>query len=155
MVSSQDIIFAIAGQSLVLDVIEGRPSGTPTFSVYWAGDGEDATAEFSGSGSIDSVSTTTTAAAGHSNTNRKLITVVSTTGISVGREYLLTAADGQYEWVEVVAVDSSDLQVTTRSPLQGEYPIGATLVSTRITGSVDDTWAADKNHLVNILCSYS
>ena len=57
-------------------------------------------------GTIDSVSTTTTAAAGFGTANPSKVALTSTTGVEVGRRYLLRAAAGGEELVTVEEIGS-------------------------------------------------
>lgn len=142
------ILYDVTGQSLYWDAPEGQPSSVTSAYVYDTLYSDDDTAETAttGSPSVDSVSTTVDAASGYSQSDRKTVSLTSTTGIEIGRRYLLTAADGSREWVEVTAIDSGS-SVTARYPLQNDYATGATFEGTRISISLLDSWIQDKGNL--------
>lgn len=143
---NQEVIFNLTGQTLFYDPPEGRPSGTPTVSVYLAtNDDETGTeAATTGSCSVDSVSTTFSASLGDTS-----ITVASGTGITRGRRYLVTDGDGDREWVEVLSVTGTT--VGLRQPLKNTYAASSTFKGCRISISVDSTWVADKSNISDIL----
>jgi hypothetical protein len=145
-----ELLLSVAGQSLTYDPPEPfRPSGTPTVTVY-AGQADDGTATVSattGAASVDSVNTTTTAAAYVGDTS---IAVTSATSITRGKRLLLTDTDtGEFQWNEVMGV--ATLTVTLRYPLTSDFASGATVQGTRISISVDDTWAATAANLTDAL----
>lgn len=147
MRTTQDILFGVSGQALTFDAPEGRPSSVVSVEIFENRDGDDGTAEdaIGGFPTIETnPNTTLDAASGFGQADRRRVALTATTGIEVGRTYLL--ADGSREWIEVVDVASAD-SVTARYPLQGTYDIGATFQSTRITQALDAVWAADENNL--------
>jgi hypothetical protein len=145
---TQDILYNVTGQSLYIDCPEGRPTGTPTFTVYADSVGDDGTEEFSGNGTVESVNTTVDVASGFSESNRKRVYLADVSNIEVGREYLLTNSGTESEWCEVRRIDDLSGYVDVRHTLQNDYDIAnSTFVGTRITASVDDTWVADTSHL--------
>ncbi len=107
----QDIYFEVTGQIVFFDCPEGRPSGTPTLEVFNWFAGDDATAESAvGAGSVETgPNTTLDAAAGPGEADPRNIPVAATTGVAVGRRYLLTsAANGLKEWIDVESFVSAD-----------------------------------------------
>ena len=147
----QDIYYNVTGQALVWDAPEGRPSSVTSVSVYEIADGDDATTESAttGSASVETnPNTTLDAAAGFGQSNPRTVPVAATTGFAVGREYLLTAANGYKEWFEVGEI-SSGVSVTAKHPLHNTYASADTVESTRISISVDSTWVADKNNITD------
>lgn len=137
----QDLIYNVTGQSFVIDVPEGQPSSLTSVNVYPWDSGDDATAETAttGSASIDSVSTTLDGNAGLSQANSRLIPLTATTNVVVGRDYLITSADGIKEWVEVMEIDSG-VSVTARVGLLNNFASADTFKGTRISISVLDAW---------------
>ena len=76
--------------------------------------------------------------------------VTSATGITRAKRLLLTDTDtGEFEWAEVMGVSS--LTVKLRGPLVNDYASGASVQGTRITISVDHTWAATASNLTHWL----
>lgn len=141
-----DLLLGVAGQQIYFDAPEGRPSSVTSVEVFsWSSGDEDPT--LSGSGSVEAnPNTTLDGAAGAAQSNPRTIPLTATTGIAVGRTYLVTAADSRKEWVEVESVTSGD-SVTAKHPLHNDYATGAAFVSTRITSTVDDTWADDEQNI--------
>jgi hypothetical protein len=145
----QDIIHGVTGQSLFFDAPEGRPSSVTGVKVFLASTGDSGTEEgaTSGSGSVEAnPSTTVDAASGISQADARKLNVTATTGVAVGRRYLLTGAAGGKEWIEVAKFVSADY-ITCAYPLLNDYTTGDTLESTRISISVDDTWVADTSEI--------
>jgi hypothetical protein len=138
-----DLIFGVSGQSVTFDCPEGRPSAVSSVKVFrW--DSEDDFEELTGSGTVEASPSTTTdaeAAAG-----QRTIPVTATTGMEVGRSYLLTSADGAREWFEVAEV-ASGVSVTAKHLLHNTFASGSTVQTTRITAALDDTWLADEDNL--------
>src|SRR5687767_3446192 len=127
-----DILYGVAGQTLVFDAPEGRPSSVTSVDVRaWdaADDGDD---EFSLTGSVETnPNTTLDAAAGASQTNPRNVPLAATTGIAIGRTYLIThATTALKEWAEVESITSAD-SVAVRHPLHNDYASSATFQSTR------------------------
>jgi hypothetical protein len=143
-----DILFGVSSQTLTFDAPEGRPSSITSVDVRAWDSTDDADDEFSLTGTVETnPNTTLDAAAGASQSNPRNIPLTATTGCAVGRTYLLTGAASLKEWVEVESVTSAD-SITARHPLHNDYASGATLQSTRITASVDNTWAADESNIL-------
>lgn len=147
--AAQELIFDVTGQTLVYDA-PSRPSSVTSVSVLPWDSGDDDTAESAttGSASIDSASVTVDANSGRAQPNPRKLNVNSTSGLAVGREYLLTGSNGETEWVELEEIATDDY-VITRTPLQHDYVSGNTIKSTRIAISVDSTWIADENNIIN------
>ena len=140
----QEIVYNLTGQTFAYDPPEGRASGTPTVQVFDAGSDDDAPAESATTGacSVDAVSTTISVAA---DAGEVAMTVTSGTGVTKGRRYQLTDADGQRELVEVATV--SGTAVTVRHPLVNSYASGADFEGTRISIGVNATWMATPGNL--------
>jgi hypothetical protein len=147
-----DILFGVSGQSLFYDCPQGRPSSVTDVQVFedLAADTGTEESALTGSSSIDSVSTTTDAAAGASQADPTKIPLTATTSVEVGRVYLLTNVLGQEEWPEVERIESG-VAVWARNPLHADHASGATFVSTRISVTVDTTWASDASRAANPL----
>ena len=92
---------------------------------------------------IDSVSTTTTAACGRSSASPSLLALASVAGVSAGRSYLLSNASGQSEIVVATSVDAAAKTVRVQTEPQHKYPIGSTLrgleVSFTVAAEVSNT----------------
>lgn len=143
---SADILWAVLGQSVSLLVRQGRPTST-TFEVFRNYSDDDGAVEFSGTATIDTPNTTTSAAAGPSQTDPQKLTLVSTSGISVERKLLLTQSSIK-EWVHPIEVTASYIRV--RHPLENDYTSGATVQSTWISAAIDNTWILDRNTLSDL-----
>lgn len=149
MRSTTDIVYGVTGQTLALRVLEGRPSSA-TFKVFNDFDSDDATPEFSGTATVDSVSTTVSGASGPSQADPQKILLTSTTGITIGSKYLLSESAKQ-EWVLPVEVTATYIRV--RHPLRSDYTTSATFVSTGLTAAVDSTWVADLTNINSLIDS--
>jgi hypothetical protein len=150
-VRNQEIIFGLTGQSFFYDPPEMfRPSGTPTVQVFSTGTDDDGSAESAttGSCSVDSVNTTiATTAIVRGDTS---VTVASSTGVTRGRRYLLTSTNGDCEWIECASITGTT--VGLRQPVLNSYAITTTTFQgTRISVSVDSTWAATKSKISDVL----
>lgn len=143
MRATTDIVYGVTGQTLRHRVRTGRPTSA-TFAVYADDAGDDDTAEFSGTATVDAVATTTAAAAGPGQTDPTLIEVTSAASIVAGRLYLISD-DGQREWVCVVEIDGTDVYAS--APLVNAYASGASFEGCDLTAAVDGTWVADSNNL--------
>lgn len=147
--SSADVLYAVASQSIWHDARQGRASGTPTVQVWEDREGDLATARSAttGSASVDSVNTTVDAASGSGQANPKKVNVAATSSTAIGRQYLITnTALGQSEWFEVAGIASADYLIA-RQPLVHAYASADTVVGTRISITIDTTWASDINNL--------
>ncbi len=145
----QDIAFNVTGQTLYWEAPEGRPSSVTSATVYSAGTGdsgapEDAT---TGSPAVDAdPDTTFDAASGYGQSDARVINLADTSGIVVGRTYLVENATGEREWPEVVAI-TSGARVTARNPLDNAYVNGDTFQSTRISIALLTSWVQDSQNL--------
>jgi hypothetical protein len=143
-----DILHGVASQQLAFDCPEGRPSSVTSVKILPWDASDDSDTEWSPTAAVETnPNTTLDASAGPSQTNPRNIPLTATTGIAIGRTYLLTnATTSLKEWVEVESVTSAD-SVIARHPLHNDYAAPATFQSTRITATVDDTWAADETNI--------
>ena len=146
----QNLFYNITGeQTLVWDAPEGRPSAITSVSVFAMGTGDDGTAEAatSGSPSVETnPNTTFDAASGVSTSTPRALNLTATTGIEVGRSYLATNAAGESERIDVTEVIAG-VSASARHHLVNDYAAADTLVSTRISIAVDDTWIADSANI--------
>jgi len=143
-----DILYNITGQTLDFDAPEGRPSSVTSVSVWPMSGSDDDTAETAiGSPAVETnPNTTFDVVSGAGQTDPTKCNLTAVTGISVGRKYLATNADGQTEWLEVVDVNSTGYALA-RYPLHNSYAVGDSFASTRISATVDSTWVADSNNI--------
>lgn len=147
MRANLDLAFGATGALVYFDA-HARPTGTPTIAIRAWDAAESVTAE-TALGAVateTNPNTTLDGAAGVGQSNPRLIPLTATTGIVVGRQYLLTAADGYSEWVEVTEVDSG-VSVTVKHPLHNTYASGDAFVSTRFAATIDATWIADEDNI--------
>jgi hypothetical protein len=143
----QDVIFDVTGQSLIFDCPEGRPSSVTSVSVLPWDASDDATSEWSATGSVETnPNTTIDAASGWGLSDARLLYVTATTSAAVGRTYLVTSADGAKEWFTVAEIDSGNY-LLAQHPLHNAYTTGDTVQSTRIQATVDSAWVADDGNL--------
>lgn len=148
MQESQDILFNITGQTVFFDALEGRPSSVTSVDVFRDQDGDDATAQFSPTGTVETnPNTTIDAASGAGQSDPTKLAVAATTGFARNRRFLVTsAANGELEWFECERIVSADA-VYARSPLLNAYVTSDTVQSTRITFTVNATWVADESKI--------
>ena len=130
-----------------VSVLEGAPSSAATYSCQRGDTDDDATAEFSGTSTIDATSTTVDAASGYSQTNRRRLYVAATTSITVGRRYVVTNAYGQREVVVVAAIASADY-VDLEDDLAYDYASADAVKGLRCVFTIDATWIADEDNIL-------
>jgi len=143
------LVFGQTGQVVEFyppESILGRASAAATYSV-WAVDADlDGTAEFSGTATLDAVSTTFDSASGVSQTtDRDLCRLADPTGVLPGRYYLAENADGQKELVLVDAVATG--RASKEGPLSYDYEPAATFKGLRHYFTIDATWVADEANI--------
>lgn len=141
---TQDIVFGVAGQSLVLDAPEGRPSSA-SVTVFENFVGDDGTAELATSGAVAieaAPNTTVDATSGRGEADARRCALAATTGIVPGRVYLATNDVLERELVEVVSIAAGD-SVIARHPLENTYPVGSLFQTTRMSIAMDAAWMAD------------
>lgn len=143
-----DILLGIAGQTLYLDALEGRPSSITDVKVFaWDAPDDEELAALTGAPAIETnPNTTTDAAAGPAQANTRLVPVTATTGGAEGRSFLIVDADGRKEWIDVLEVDSG-VSFTARHPLVNDFATGAQVVSTRMVATLDTEWCADEDNI--------
>ena len=101
MIATQELTFGITGQPLVFDCPDGRPSAIVLCAVYESAGDDTSQAETATTGSpavATNPNTTLSVAAG---VGDQSITVTSVTGFAVDGRYLLSAAAGHREEIEV------------------------------------------------------
>lgn len=134
----------------------GAPTSAATYSV-WAGvQGLDETAQFSGTSTLDTVSTTTDAAVGPSQARRNRVPLTATTSTAVGRRYLITnlaASGGQRQIVTVKSIQAAD-SVDHEQDVQTEFASGSAFVGLRHSFTVDATFIATQTN-INVYGSLS
>lgn len=148
--TTTEVVYAITGQTVAHRFMKGRATSA-TFSVFNDTAGDDDTAEFTGTGTVDSVNTTIDVACGASSADPQQIKIAATTSIEIGRKYLISEASFS-EWVEPIEIVSAD-SIRVRYPLRNDYTTAATLVGTTITAAIDATWVADEANLSDQLDS--
>jgi hypothetical protein len=141
----QDVVFDVPGQLVYFDCPEGRPTSVTSAEVFLWDVADYGTAETAiGTATVEANPATTldgTAASGATS-----VPIAATTGVTIGRTYLVTGAASLQEWVEVDSITAAD-SVTVKHPLHNSYAIGASFQSTRIQATVDPTWVADLSNL--------
>lgn len=140
------VLLGVTGQTLTLRFPQGRPTSA-TFAVIRAYAFDDAVPEFSGSATLDPVSTTTTAAAGPSQPDPQLLLLTSFASVQTQRKYLLSLNAVQ-EWVDLVEIAPAYVRV--RNPLQYDYASGASFASATLTLAIDDAWVAQTSKLSDL-----
>ena len=144
-----NLYYNVTGQSIHFDCPEGRPSSVTSVAVYDSDSGDSDTAETATTGSAaveTNPDTTLDGSAGFSEANPKLIPLTATTGVSVGRSYLLDDGFVMREWVTVESL-SSGVSVSAVHPLLNDYVSGVAFLSTRISIGMLDSWMQDDNNI--------
>lgn len=99
---------------------------------------------------VDAVSTTLSAKAGRAATDRRAVTVVSTTGVAAGHQYILTSPAGAVELVRVAAGGVvSGTVLRAAQEIRGDFPTGSTLRGVEVTATFPAPPAADDDNLDN------
>lgn len=120
-----------------------RPSSAPTYSLddlrYHVDDSTRVVQ--SGTASLDSVSTTTTAAVGQGQADRKLVPVNSATGITEGKRYLLSSGASR-EMFRVASISGTN--VYAEDEIAGAFASGASVLGLEVsitfpTATANDT----------------
>lgn len=150
----EDLIYRVSGQSISFDPPEGRPSSVTSVDVYFWNQTDDVTTEtalaISASATVETdPNTTVDAASGFGQTDPRLLNVAATTGFEVGRRYLVTAASGIREWIEVAEIDDGN-SVTAKHPLHNAYASGDTVASTRISVDILDSWTSNLDRVLDV-----
>lgn len=95
---------------------------------------------------VDTLSTALLGVAGRNAANRRTVPVVSSTGVTVGRSYLLTStATGAVELVKVDAVVSANL-IRVHSEIRGDFQAG-TFKGIEVRATFPEAPAADDDNL--------
>ena len=97
-------------------------------------------------GAVDAVSTTLAARAGRAASDRRALTLVSTTGVLAGHSYLLTSTTGAVELVSVAAVVSATV-LRTMSEIRGDFATGSTFKGIEVSATFPADPAADDDNL--------
>lgn len=140
-----DILFDVTGQSLYFDA-PTRPQSVTSSTVYENISGDESVAESATTGSPaveTNPDTTTDATSGAGQSDPSLVSLTATTGVAIGRAYLLTSGTSESEWVEVEAIDDG-VSVTAKEPLHNTYGAGSSFESTRITHGLLDAWIQEQ-----------
>jgi hypothetical protein len=150
----QDILFGVASQTLFFDAPEGRPSAA-TVAVYEDSQGSTGTAEAATTGdvSVDSYSTTFSAASGDGEVDPTELNLTTVTGMNRGQVYLvISITTGHREMVEISHIDTVNVKAYAKTPLLNAYATNDTVQSVRMSVTVDTTWASDVSNLSDPLC---
>lgn len=139
----QQLLVDTAG-IVYFDCPEGRPSAA-TVTIKTSGGSALPTAVSAASATIDSVNTTI---ATWSDSTPQQCTVASATGITVGRQYLITTATGQKCFVKVRHVVSGTKTVYFEQDAPFDLAAADTFVGTRISYAIiaANTATADLNY---------
>lgn len=97
------------------------------------------------SATIDTTSTTSSAACGRGTVNQRKIPVASTTGFSQGRRYLITLADGTREMFVCEGIGTGYL--VPRDELSRQYATGATVRGIEVSGTFPSLVANDEEKI--------
>lgn len=128
---------------------DGRPVA-PTSGEYAVvdlrRDADDAehVVEF-GAATVDSVSTTITAAAGRSTGNPRQVMVASAAGIAAGRRYLLSFGSRRPEVVRVAEMSGTTLVLA--SPVPGTFASGSSFTGLELQATISADACADEEFL--------
>ncbi len=124
---NQQILLDVGGD-VTFDATQGRATGTPTVTLVKPDDTTISTPAVTN----DSVDTTVNASAA---AGAAALTLTSTTGVAVGRRYLIDNTLNDPEWVHIKSVDSATA-VTLHGPIAYAYSTGDAFQGTRLTAAV-------------------
>lgn len=147
MKTTATIVYGVAGQELRARCLSGVPTSA-TFDVFDDDASEDSTPEFSGSATVDSTATTTTALCGYGVADAAAVPCVSVAGFVIGNKYLLRGSGTPGEFFEVVAIEGSTLRA--RFPISQTHTSGAQVVSTNVSAAVPSLFYDDSNKLGDV-----
>lgn len=125
-VAVSELGFAVRPSAATLQLVDLR----------YADDNESYSVADAAAATIDTVSTTTTAACGRSSAAPSTITLTTVAGVSAGRRYLISNAAGQSEIVTAVSINAGPKTVLALAEPQHAYPSGATFQGLEVSGSV-------------------
>jgi len=127
---------------------EGAPTIAATYSVWRGIQGNNETALLAGSATLDTVSTTLTASAGYSQTNRRALTLSSTSNTGVGERYCIGSADtvARREIVTLAQISSSTAAVAEEE-LSFDYASGSTFKGLRHYFTIDSTFIQTESNI--------
>lgn len=150
------LIFGVTGQQVEWypPMAELFRDGAPVAATYrvFRGQGtNDETPLMSGTASLDAVSASVNTVSGYGQDDRTTLSITSTTGIQVGRRYLLQNAQGEREIVTPIAVDI--FSVTLAEPLAFDYAHLDTLKGLRQSFAVTDAFINDISS-INVFASW-
>jgi hypothetical protein len=92
---------------------------------------------------VDSYANAITVAAGPGAADPRLLTFAAGTAPTLGRRYLLEHVDGRGELVRCVGGTTTTMRLAV--PLQGSFPIGATIRGIEVSGTFPSAAAADED----------
>lgn len=121
-----EVVKGVTGQRIYFQPQEGRPTSTPSVAIKDE-NGSTVTAASTTYVTQNTVNTTVATANAVGDTT---LTLASIANIEYRKSYLITNSHLQTEWVRVVKVDSSNVQVTLDEPLEFEHDTSATFQST-------------------------
>jgi hypothetical protein len=98
----------------------------------------------SGSATVDTLSTTISAAGGRGTSDPRQVTVASATGITVGRRYLLQSG-GRSEVVRVSGISSTTIRLS--APALKPFPSGASFLGVELSATVTLATCATEAYL--------
>ncbi len=126
---------------------EGVPAAAATYSV-WAGfRGDDEPAEYSGTATADTFSRPVALASGYSQADRRRIITEFTTGVVVGRLYLLENELGQTEVIRCAGIEAGATIIAEYDLAYDYTGDGGTIKGFRQTFSPPDVFVQDESKI--------
>lgn len=143
-VTGQEISFLPPYSELILS---GAPTAAATYDVFGGTQSNDQTPKLTGTATLDSVNLTVSAASGYSQSaaNRAKINLSSTTGLVVGREYLLSNAAGQREVIAIRELGTG--YAIAEQDLSFDYALADTLKGIRQSFVVAPSFVQDVSNI--------
>lgn len=150
MQTNASLIYNVTGQVVDFvppfeDVMANGAPAAATYSVWGGTQSNDESAKFSGTATLDSVSTTVNAASGYSQTNKRRVFLASIAGIVVGRNYLLTNTLGQRVVVSPIEIQAT--YVVLGYDLAYDFASSSTFIGLRHYFTVDATFIQDLSNI--------
>jgi hypothetical protein len=151
--SQATLIYNVTGQELEMLppyaelITSGAPTAAASYDVFGGTQSNDQTPRLTGTATLDSVSLTLSAASGYSQsaTNRAKLNLNSTTGLVVGREYVLANALGQREIVAIREIGTG--YALSEQDLAYDYAIGDTLMGIRQSFVIGASFIQDVSNI--------
>ena len=136
------------------EVIAEGAAAAATYSVWRGTQSNEQTPLFTGTATLDAVSTTISGSTGYSQANRRSLTVAATTGFVVGERYLASQVyNSPQREIVTVATATTATGATVEEDLSFDYPASSTFKGLLQTFTIDATFITTPSN-INIWGAY-